>query len=67
MATERLVPGGAYVNETATAQRLVPGGAYVNETVAAAPGAAAGGGAHGAMYPRMQRHIHQSWTMPRVG
>ncbi len=22
-------------------------------------------GAHGAMYPRMQRHIHQSWTVPR--
>ncbi len=26
---------------------------------------AAFGGAHGAMYPRMQRHIHQSWTVPR--
>jgi len=24
-------------------------------------------GAHGAMYPRMQRHIHQSWTVPRIG
>ena len=28
---------------------------------------AAAVGAHGAMYPRMQRHIHQSWTVPRVG
>jgi len=37
MATERLVPGGAYVNETATAQRLVPGKQYVNETVSAPP------------------------------
>ncbi len=26
---------------------------------------AAAEGAHGAMYPRMQRHIHQSWTVPR--
>ena len=26
-----------------------------------------GVGAHGAMYPRMQQHIHQSWTVPRVG
>ena len=25
----------------------------------------AGAGAHGAMYPRMQRHIHQAWTVPR--
>jgi len=66
MATERLVPGGAYVNETATAQRLVPGGAYVNETVSV-PAPSAAGGAHGAMYPRMQRHIHQSWTVPRIG
>ena len=29
--------------------------------------AVAAGGAHGAMYPRMQRHIHQSWTVPRIG
>ena len=28
---------------------------------------AAGAGAHGAMYPRMQRHVHQSWTVPRIG
>jgi len=27
--------------------------------------AAAAEAAHGAMYPRMQRHIHQSWTVPR--
>ena len=26
-----------------------------------------GVGAHGAMYPRMQQHIHQSWTVPRGG
>jgi len=32
-----------------------------------AAAAAGTGGAHGAMYPRMQRHIHQSWTVPRIG
>jgi len=64
MATERLIPGGAYVNED-TSQRefLIPGSSYLNETSTAA--GAAGGAGHGAMYPRMQRHIHQSWTVPR--
>ena len=38
MATERQVPGGPYVNETATAERQIPGGQYINETVAAAGG-----------------------------
>lgn len=38
MAAERLVPGGAYVNEQTTAQRLVPGESYVNETITAATG-----------------------------
>jgi len=40
-------------------------GAQATIWTPAAPGAAAGGGAHGAMYSRMQRHIHQSWTVPR--
>lgn len=29
--TQRQVPGGGYVNETAVAQRQFPGGPYVNE------------------------------------
>lgn len=36
MATERKIPGGPFVNETATKQRQIPGGAFVNETVSAA-------------------------------
>ena len=56
MATERLVPGGAYVNETATAQRLVPGGAYVNET-AAAPPPLTGGAKLGPMFLRRKRFL----------
>lgn len=38
MSTQRQIPGGPYVNETATRQAQVPGGAFVNETVSAAAG-----------------------------
>lgn len=38
MSTERLSPGGAYVNETETHQALLPDGTYINETVTAAGG-----------------------------
>jgi len=37
MTTQRQVPGGPFVNETATAQRQIPGGPFINEKVAAAP------------------------------
>lgn len=33
MATERIIPGSGFINETGTRQVLVPGGAYANETV----------------------------------
>lgn len=33
MSTQRQIPGGPYVNETATAQRQIPGGPFINETV----------------------------------
>ena len=39
MTTQRQIPGGPFVNETATAQRQVPGGAFVNEVAAAGGGA----------------------------
>jgi len=38
MATQNLIPGVGFVNETATTQSLIPGGGFVNETVAAAGG-----------------------------
>ena len=38
MAYQRQIPGGPFLNETATAQRQIPGGPFVNETVAAAGG-----------------------------
>jgi hypothetical protein len=36
--TERLIPGGPFVNETGSAQRLIPGGPFVDETVSAGGG-----------------------------
>jgi len=33
MATERQIPGGAYVNQTGTRQAQIPGSGYVNENV----------------------------------
>ena len=33
------IPGGAYINEKATAQRRIPGVVYVNETATAAAAA----------------------------
>jgi len=38
---QRQIPGGKFVNETATAQRQIPGSAFVNETAAAAGGVSA--------------------------
>lgn len=32
MSTERLIPGGPYVNELAARQALIPGGPYLNES-----------------------------------
>ena len=46
MARQAQVPGGAYVNEVATAQRQVPGMQFVNETVAAAAVVTGPGGLH---------------------
>ena len=40
MSAERQVPGGPYVNETATQQRQLPGWQYINETAAAGGGTA---------------------------
>lgn len=40
MTTQRLVPGGPYVNESGSLQALIPGGPYINET-------ASGGGGGG--------------------
>jgi len=33
MGFQRQIPGGPFVNETATAQRQIPGGPFINETV----------------------------------
>ena len=33
MTTQRQIPGGPFINETATAQRQIPGGSFINETV----------------------------------
>jgi len=47
---------------------IATAGSYVTwDSFEAGDLAVAGEAAHGAMYPRMQRHIHQSWTVPRVG
>ncbi len=37
MAAQRQIPGGPFVNETATGQRQIPGGPYINEQWAPAP------------------------------
>jgi hypothetical protein len=33
MTAQRQIPGGPFVNETATAQRQIPGGPFINEVV----------------------------------